>query len=681
MKRHRSTAVRFMGWLLAISCQSSWALDGLLNAEMDPSTTSLRSAAPLDMTWTVQWLGKSILEGHFDIEVRTGDQVVARCQSHDVVLAPGQQRIRVRVPSLGAQSLWDQPEVELRWVTQDNTLSVGTYLLTGRPGYRAFSICVCQGSEDRTSSNEDVLINSLHIEALVSKDYPVKLNTATTRWNRDDVPTNPLRFCAFDIVVATREGFAKLRAKQLDALDRWVRAGGSLCVLIGEPLPDLQLDFLNNLSAGEEGGTVFLNDGRVAPASERETDSGVWLTAHGLGQVAVVNGSIVSKSDAFDRHFRTIACTLWNVRHCEVDGILDNKKLGASPSDEALARQHDLIQQQMAMANQSAVTGGGELVSRLMPIDVRVVPLGLIAAVLVSYVVLIGPVDYAVLGYLKMRRWTWCTFPLVTLATTVLCMKISNSYLSSQDTGHTLTVRDVDASGHLVRDNQFRLVFTSTRREVTTTVQQMIFTVMDHQGTDAMYMRNRYMGGMNSMGVELPNYRGLYPVDFVVTQTVPQWTPLLYRTLSIPKEDRTIDFRWDKARGLLTSEKGRQELARVVQSSFGSQATAHILNQDLRFLLRAGVVQADGRRQLGHNQFANGRIDPMMPASIQSHLSLQPPFGLFRLISRVSSHGGDSFEDLAMLDSSDPSQWLLLITFDEQDDLVMLRRRYTGLTP
>jgi len=39
------------------------------------------------------------------------------------------------------------------------------------------------------------------------------------------------------------------------------------------------------------------------------------------------------------------------------------------------------------------------LLQILMPRDVQVVPLGIIAAILAAYVVTIGPVDYFVLGF------------------------------------------------------------------------------------------------------------------------------------------------------------------------------------------------------------------------------------------------------------------------------------------
>jgi hypothetical protein len=50
--------------------------------------------------------------------------------------------------------------------------------------------------------------------------------------------------------------------------------------------------------------------------------------------------------------------------------------------------------------------------------------------------------------------------------------------------------------------------------------------------------------------------------------------------------------------------------------------------------------------------------------------------GVFRAFSRVAPHGGDNFEDLALLDPTDPGQWLLVITVADGDNLVLYRHLY-----
>jgi hypothetical protein len=702
MGRGRST-VGLGGWLLAVWCQSAAlvccqsavliccqsavlvccqrvvAVDSQLSIELDPSSASLRTAAPLDLTWHVQWYGRSILEGHFNFEVRVGRHLAARCQTDDLVIAPGEQRIHVRLPSPGPEPLWTQPEIDLKLVTQDGTLDMGTTILVGRPGHRACSICVCLGDQDRTHPLEDELIKSLHIEELVADNFPVKLNTTATNWSRDDMPANPLGYSAFDIVVATREGFAMLRSRQLDALDRWVRAGGSLGVLVGAELPPSQLNFLNGLAGAEVNGPLFLGDGTVSPTTPREFAGGAWLSDWGLGRVAVINAEIDYESADSIELLRKIACHLWKVRRGKVDEIIANIDFDPFASKTDLTRGARSMQRQMAAANQRSGSGPQELAYCLMPRDVRVVPLGLIAAILLGYLVLIGPVDYLALGLLGMRRWTWLTFPLVTIATTLFCLVIFHSYLSSQKTGRSLTVRDLVAGGKIVRENRFQMVFTSTRREVTTSVHQGLFTAMDHNRLASMGQGYRVGGGISSMDVDLPRYRGSLPTDYDVVQTVPQWTPLLNRTLSIPRQDQADAFPWDRAKGLLATDAGRQELAQIVHDSLGPQATAIILNRQQQYKLSVGRVLSGVRILEDPRNPRQGEIIALTLDATLSQLSSRWELGLFSLISRISAHGGDSFEDLVLLDQSDPNQWLLLIQLNQEDDLVVLRRLYTGV--
>jgi len=63
---------------------------------------------------------------------------------------------------------------------------------------------------------------------------------------------------------------------------------------------------------------------------------------------------------------------------------------------------------------------GDQLVTRLMPEGLKIVPLPLIGMILVVYVLLIGPTDWFVLGAIRRRKWTWFTFPFVTVALTLL---------------------------------------------------------------------------------------------------------------------------------------------------------------------------------------------------------------------------------------------------------------------
>ena len=46
-----------------------------------------------------------------------------------------------------------------------------------------------------------------------------------------------------------------------------------------------------------------------------------------------------------------------------------------------------------------------------MPEGVRMVPVSVLASILLGFVLWIGPGEYFLLGWLKLRKLTWVTFP------------------------------------------------------------------------------------------------------------------------------------------------------------------------------------------------------------------------------------------------------------------------------
>jgi hypothetical protein len=60
---------------------------------------------------------------------------------------------------------------------------------------------------------------------------------------------------------------------------------------------------------------------------------------------------------------------------------------------------------------------------------------------------------------------------------------------------------------------------------------------------------------------------------------------------------------------------------------------------------------------------------------------VRPRSGLFALVSRIAPTGGDNFEDLAVLDATDPNQWLLVVAVEQDGNLLIYRKLYTQGRP
>jgi hypothetical protein len=49
---------------------------------------------------------------------------------------------------------------------------------------------------------------------------------------------------------------------------------------------------------------------------------------------------------------------------------------------------------------------------------------------------------------------------------------------------------------------------------------------------------------------------------------------------------------------------------------------------------------------------------------------------LFTIVSQISPTGADNFEDLTVLDTTDPRQWLVVVVVREGEDYLIYRRLY-----
>ena len=85
---------------------------------------------------------------------------------------------------------------------------------------------------------------------------------------------------------------------------------------------------------------------------------------------------------------------------------------------------------------------GPELMQQLMPHTVRLIPFHRIAGMLGLFLLMIGPGDFFVLGFLRRRRYTWLLFPATSIAFTVATVLMANYYLGLHDQRRSLIVVD-----------------------------------------------------------------------------------------------------------------------------------------------------------------------------------------------------------------------------------------------
>jgi hypothetical protein len=87
----------------------------------------------------------------------------------------------------------------------------------------------------------------------------------------------------------------------------------------------------------------------------------------------------------------------------------------------------------------------------------------------------------------------------------------------------------------------------------------------------------------------------------------------------------------------------------------------------------AGAVT---RNAAGGSSPALQSMSPII--ALARNVSIRPATRLFAVVSQISPNGGENLEDLALLDESDPNQWLLIVAVRRNGNSIVYRMLYHG---
>lgn len=687
-----------LGWCAATAVAQSGPP---LKLEIEQSSHVSRTCGPVRLDIKFTWGGVGILDGGLQFELRDPlGELLGVFRIDDLYLTPGEQRQEIMLP--GFRIHGQNQALELRPVLLDENgepVAALPPLDLRIPGaeQRSLVVAIFRPEFSALRRDESDLIDALQLENL-APEYETgrttePLITRSVSLVSEEAPQEPLRYCAYDVVLLPGDGFAALSEHQLEALLAWVRAGGGLLLFADQtPLKNLHADFLNQLAGADEDAPLFLlNTDQTLVYGAAETPDGPLLYRTGLGRAAIIgwNPEFVDPQAA---HWPHTSAFLWRIRQDHLGSIANT---GKWDKEVTLENVRKLFQQgqsnygdlEEAVVMQAAdlapvpITGGTGLLTHLMPEGLKVVPLWMISSVLIVYLLLIGPGDYLVLGKLGLRRWTWVSFPCVTFGFTALSVVISNKYMQTADHRSVVVVRDLIDGGQVARENRLELLFPSTSRHIDTDVGRGLFMPLRHQdfGESNYYMYGPYTYNQwqeQRTGPAL--FAGRMPNRCIAGQAVPQWTPQLNRRFTIPlateQSAEAVDFDWDDVPAFGTPG-AEGAIAQRARDAFGSSASVYLYHER-----EAKALQGD---QLlfsdpygGWNQYYIANQYIQRQADFLRELCVRDQTGFFGVVSQYSPTGGDRFEDMALLDLSDPRQWLLVIAVPESDHLVIYRRLY-----
>jgi hypothetical protein len=417
--------------------------------------------------------------GRVEIIVPDGAGVWSTIAYHNCVLSPTHTSAHVYMKSGRIRT-----SLSVRFVADDGTTASRTFTSTeipqALPSRRRLVVVLGQ----------DVGIEQALRSRRRLPDDTIELALVDIRSHAKDLPVHGIGYSGVDLIVlptlANSSALRSLRPKQISALAEYLRDGGQILICAGrdaktlfapdQPLSALlpaQVSHVQTIrqTAGIEqfvGGASYRLD---APAAERfelevavlDRVDGVVELSEGLGtdrKPLVVRGAVGMGQSifvGFDLDSPNLAA--WPDRPLLVRRLLDYVFPATETEDDAgavpLAARlgyHDLTGQlRAAMDVFPGLTAG------------RIVPLSIFALV-ACYLLLVGPVDYLLVGRLFRRyEWTWMTFPICVAAFTWLSWELAWSWKGSRAVLNRLSIFDVDAtSGHATGRSWLNLYSPST---------------------------------------------------------------------------------------------------------------------------------------------------------------------------------------------------------------------------
>ncbi len=132
----------------------------------------------------------------------------------------------------------------------------------------------------------------------------------------------------------------------------------------------------------------------------------------------------------------------------------------------------------------------------------------------------------------------------------------------------------------------------------------------------------------------------------------------------------------------------QESLLKQIKTAFGDSAHIAVFTNGTRRdlagnfgFLRAGTVygvDAEGNPINNPYQPYNPGYNPnAKQTSFLDDVSVNGLGGLFAVVSQMSPTGGKDFEDMALVDASDPDQWLLVVAVERGNEVDLYRKLYT----
>lgn len=679
--------------LVAMSSTAVWAQTGPIEFQIDESRSVYRTGAPLQLHVKVICSASGILNGDLEIQVNDGmGGIVASVRLPDLTYSAGRQEVDYLLPlqshqvlnSIGFVFLFRETDPKTKKPSGTVHTSVGQLI---PPRIRSFSAPIVRSAAESEKATDDYewLAIETYLPKLADRSRNSPMVTMLPRLVAEDLPRDPLKHLVHDVVVVESSGFAELAGAQVQALEAWVLGGGSLFLHHGDELPTEQSEFVDrllrrtpDLLTDEVEGT------ELVPVLK---NGAVQTLDYGFGRVCLTTNRSWSRATPQDRQRAFV--DLWRMRSEHRDSIAQTGLLSLEPirkQQNAEWQQYNAnnryqiqqLQQMQSGFQQNAVRDlelqqllsswelqlkaassprPSQMIGALLPQDVRTVPIWLLSTIVLGYILYIGFGEYIVLGKMKKRRLTWFTFPIATLAITLLTIGTAKGYLGSSVEHNRVIIRDVTEDGFVCREQRFDLYFRSSTDTVLIPLQNEAFTPVANQPAG----RSRGYQPPQSFESATLLIDG-YPTGKANSiQTIQQWKPQLNRSVRFPAGQMAPE-------AISRSQFGTRDLRQYAQVSKRIRETVPgaVLYASMKGAAFPSVddISKDGQWNLCRTLLSVSLANPDNGVGLS---------GLFTLFDKISPSADIGLFDLV----NGPDEEIRVLAVRESDDLVIYRSKVT----
>ncbi len=671
---------------------------------------SVRSEGPITVLARMTPTSSTLLEGKLEFKLWNGRELLGTLTTDDEVINPPMKTVRYVLPTPELRGYTQQLDLTVDFISKQGRLKFGPFsIIVPLPSDRDLVIGYVAPETMRMAPGVNQLLDALKFEAYSPLQSDKSTRTITARILPDQLPSDAISICGFNMLFIAAEGFSAVKESQWPAILEWVEAGGSLCLLPGSDVSPHHITVLNKLLAKRSPQGTFLQgpNNELLLTNEKDRQP-TYLARRGLGVVAIV--PLLGEETAAPKSkewLRTVA-HLWRFRRDQA-AMLESS---GQWSPTVMATQLTTLQTQgqnnyyLTVRNNDhklsylPINSGDQLIQAIVPSNLHIIPLSLIAFVLFLYVLAIGPGDYFILGRFNLRKWTWITFPVTTLVFAGGALWMAEWYMNTGDARRSAYIVDIGVEGQPERVNQFEMLFNSRQKVTETPLSRSLFTSLDHQmyGSGSYQQFNQRQYGQGSGFVGPAEISGRVPSRYVARQLTPKWVPQLNRIFNLNTDPFALKLDWQRFQisgtpdwaVRLNDSNWKQSVIDPIKAAVGSRPLTISIYAGGKFNQIYGNQRIFTREQVkiengvsvvvaqpNNVQLRNGQFNPAT-FDFVADISMLQDAGLFSVVTSLSPHGGRQFEDLSLLDPSDPQQWLLVVGVEDGQNWIVYRKLYSG---